>query len=70
LTSGCQHFQGDPNNSGELESPALTSYNTLSAIASPGDFHNQAAPGDVTAIFAAIATDIGQGSSRLVEDSF
>ena len=39
-------------------------------IASPGNFYNQPNAGDLSAIFAAIATDIGQGSSRLVDDNF
>jgi hypothetical protein len=56
--------------SGVIESPTITSYATLQQIASPGNFYNQPTPGDLDAIFAAIATDIGQGSSRLVDDSF
>ena len=48
----------------------ITSYNTLSQIASPGDFYNQPSAGQLNTIFAAIATDIGQGSSRLVDDGF
>jgi len=46
------------------------SYETLGWIASPGDFYNQATAGPLDSIFAAIATDIGQGSSRLVDDSY
>ena len=61
----CHHYA-----SPTPESPALTSYNTLQAIASPGNFYNQPTPGDLSAIFAAIATDIGAGSSRLVDDGF
>ena len=52
------------------ESPSITSYNTLSQIASPGDFYNQPNAAQLDTIFAAIATDIGQGSSRLVDDGF
>jgi hypothetical protein len=66
FTAGCYHkqsFKGD-------ESPAITSNSTLSQIASPGNFYNQPTPGDLDAIFAAIATDIAQGSSRLVDDGF
>jgi Flp pilus assembly protein TadG len=63
--TGCVHRA-----SGVTESPAITSYSALQQIASPGNFYNQPAPGDLSAIFAAIATDIGQGSSRLVDDSF
>ena len=52
------------------ESPQITSYTTLSQIASPGDFYNQPNAGQLNTIFAAIATDIGQGSSRLIDDNF
>ena len=48
----------------------ITSYETLGWIASPSDFYNQATAGPLDSIFAAIATDIGQGSSRLVDDGF
>jgi Flp pilus assembly protein TadG len=62
---GCYHSQGSKS-----ESPAITSNATLLAIASPNDFYNKASAGDLSTIFAAIATDIGQGSSRLVDDGF
>ena len=64
-TSGCYHYASNTD-----ESPAITSYNTLSQIASPGDFYNQPNAAQLNTIFAAIATDIGQGSSRLVDDGF
>ena len=64
---GCYHSQGGKDNP---ESPAITSNATLLAIASPNDFYNKASAGDLSTIFAAIATDIGQGSSRLVDDGF
>ena len=64
-TANCYHYAG-PN----AESPAITSYNTLSQIASPGNFYNQPNAAQLNTIFAAIATDIGQGSSRLVDDGF
>jgi hypothetical protein len=63
--SNCYHTATGPN-----ESPAINSYNTLSQIASPGNFYNQPNAGQLNTIFAAIATDIGQGSSRLVDDGF
>jgi hypothetical protein len=62
---GCMHYAGP-----KAENPPLTSRQTLTAIASPGDFYEKAAPGDLNAIFATIATKIGQGSSRLVDDNF
>jgi Putative Flp pilus-assembly TadE/G-like len=64
-TAGCYHYA-----SPTAESPALTSYNTLSQIASPGNFYNQPAAAELDTIFAAIATDIAQGSSRLIDDNF
>jgi Flp pilus assembly protein TadG len=64
-TANCYHYAGNAN-----ESPSITSYNTLSQIASPGNFYNQPSAGQLNTIFAAIATDIGQGSSRLVDDGF
>ena len=48
----------------------MTSYNTLSQIASPGNFYNQPQAAELDTIFAAIATDISQGSSRLVDDTY
>jgi hypothetical protein len=64
-TANCYHYASTTD-----ESPAITSYNTLSQIATPGDFYNQPSAGQLDTIFAAIATDIGQGSSRLVDDGF
>ena len=64
-TANCYHYA-----SPTAESPAITSYTTLSQIASPGNFYNQPSAGQLNTIFAAIATDIGQGSSRLVDDGF
>lgn len=65
--ASCYHTAGG---SGEPESPAITSNETLSQIASPDDFYNQPGPGELDTIFAAIASDIGSGSSRLVDDTF
>lgn len=63
--SNCYHTA-----SGANESPAITSGATLAQIASPGNFYNQPNAAQLDTIFAAIATDIGQGSSRLVDDNF
>jgi Flp pilus assembly protein TadG len=52
------------------EIPRITSYSTVQAIASPGDFYNQPTAGDITNIFAAIAADITKGTSRLVDDTY
>jgi hypothetical protein len=64
-TAGCYHYA-----SNTVESPPITSLSTLTQIASPGNFYNKPNAGDLSAIFALIATDIGQGSSRLVDDNF
>ena len=61
----CDHSQGTV-----AETPNITSNAALLAIASPGNFYNKSTAGDLSTIFAAIATDIGQGSSRLVDDGF
>jgi hypothetical protein len=52
------------------EIPRITSFSTVQAIASTGDFYNQPTAGDITQIFAAIAADITKGTSRLVDDSY
>jgi hypothetical protein len=64
-TAGCYHYASNTS-----ESPSITSYQTLSQIASPGDFYNKLNPGQLNTIFARIASDIASGSSRLVEDGF
>jgi Flp pilus assembly protein TadG len=65
FTAGCYHKADQQNGV-----PTISSYTTLSQIASPGNFYNQPNAGQLNTIFAAIATDIGQGSSRLVDDGF
>jgi hypothetical protein len=64
-TTGCYHYQANVN-----EVPSITSNEMLQQIASPGDFYDQPNPGQLNTIFAAIATDIGSGTSRLVDDGF
>jgi Flp pilus assembly protein TadG len=59
-----------PDANGETESGPITSYDAVKAIASPGNFYDKAAPGDLSTIFASIAADISAGSSRLVDDDF
>ena len=66
--SNCDHSQGSTAEVGADDD--ITSNYTLGQIASPGNFYNQPSAGDLNSIFAAIATDIGQGSSRLVDDGF
>ena len=61
----CVHFASD-----DKESPTINSYSTLSQIASLGDFYNQPQAAELDTIFAAIAADISQGSSRLVDDNY
>jgi hypothetical protein len=64
--AGCFHYA----NMRKAEDPAITSYSTLTQVASPGDFYNKPNPGELDTIFAAIARDIGEGSSRLIDDDF
>ena len=64
-TTGCYHYRD-----AVTESPSITSKSALTQISSTGKFYNQPNPGDLSAIFAAIAADIGSGSSRLVDDSY
>jgi putative Flp pilus-assembly TadE/G-like protein len=52
------------------ESPTIYSDDTVQNIASAGAFYNKSTAGDLSTIFAAIATDIGSGSSRLVDDGY
>jgi hypothetical protein len=66
FTAGCYHRGSFGGN----ESPAITSSSAVSQIASPGNFYNQPSSGQLNTIFAAIATDIGKGASRLVDDGF
>jgi Flp pilus assembly protein TadG len=61
----CVHYASDTH-----EDPEINSYNTLSQIASPGDFYNQPDAAQLNTIFSSIATDIASGSSRLVDDGF
>ena len=51
-------------------STAVYSDDTVEDIASAGAFYNKSAGGDLTAIFSPIATDIGSGTSRLVDDGY
>ena len=61
---------GGHNNSNTNESPVITSYATLSQIASPGNFYNKPDAGQVNTIFAAIVADIASGTSRLVDEDY
>jgi hypothetical protein len=62
---GCEHYASSTD-----ESPYINSFDTLDAIASDKDFYNQPTAGELDTIFAAIASDIASGSSRLVDDGF
>jgi len=69
-TTGCVHFASI---SALKESPTITSYTAVQTIASTPStqfFFNQPTTGQLDTTFAAIATDIGAGSSRLVTDGF
>lgn len=64
-TVTCKHSASDHD-----ESPVLYSDDVVEAIASPGNFYNKPSAGQLNTIFTAIATDIGSGTSRLVDDGF
>jgi hypothetical protein len=53
---------------GTDESPAITPYQALQGIASPGNYLNKPTPGAVTGIFLKIAADISRGTSRLIDN--
>jgi hypothetical protein len=61
----CFHHADDAS-----ESPRLYSEDVVEEIASAGAFYSKPSAGQLNTIFAAIATDIGAGSSRLVDDDF
>ena len=65
----CKHT-ADVGNEVGPSSTSVYSDDTVEDIASAGAFYNKSAGGDLTAIFSAIATDIGSGSSRLVDDGY
>jgi Flp pilus assembly protein TadG len=69
FTANCEHYAG-PNDEVDSSGNTITSNTTLTQIASPGNFYNQPSAGQLDTIFAAIASDIGSGSSRLVDDGF
>ena len=65
----CKHRADVGDEVGPL-STAVYSDDTVEDIASAGAFYNKSAGGDLTAIFRSIATDIGSGTSRLVDDGY
>ena len=66
-----QGTQGTPHGQSAIpESPLITSYSTLTQIASPGNFYNKPDAGQVNTIFAAIVADISAGTSRLVDEDY
>ncbi len=54
---------------GSLESPSIQAMGALQGIASAGDFYNQPDAAQLNTIFASIAADLLQGTSRLVDDN-
>lgn len=57
------------NANGNLESPSITALEALTDIATPGDYYNQPDAAQLNTIFAAVAADLLQGTSRLVDDN-
>ncbi len=59
------------SDAGALETPAITPDQALAAIAStPSDYYVKPDTGTLDGIFSAIAADIGQGASRLVDNGW
>jgi hypothetical protein len=54
-------------NTNTPESPTILPITALQGIASPGNYYNKPNPGDLSAIFLAIAKDMAQGTSRLTD---
>jgi Putative Flp pilus-assembly TadE/G-like/von Willebrand factor type A domain len=54
---------------GSLEAPSIQALGALQGIASPGDFYNQPDAAQLNTIFSSIASDLLQGTSRLVDDN-
>ena len=54
--------------SGADESPSITTFDTLTQLASPGGFYNHPAASDLSGVFVRISADIAQGTSRLFDD--
>jgi hypothetical protein len=57
----CQSYTG------VNESPAITAYEALQAIASPNSFHNQPSPGELNSIYTEIAGELA--GTRLIDES-
>ena len=57
------------NANGSLESPSISALQALTAVASPGNYYNQPDAAQLNTIFAAVATDLLAGTSRLVDDN-
>jgi Flp pilus assembly protein TadG len=66
----CEHKASGGGNELDSRGRSVYSDDTVEDIASAGAFYNKSGGGDLTAIFGAIATDIGSGSSRLVDDAY
>jgi hypothetical protein len=62
--------QGETNGNYAPEAPAIKAEEAITRIASaPGNFYNRPTPGQLNTIFTSIASDILQGTSRLVDDA-
>jgi hypothetical protein len=56
------------NANGKLESPGITALQALTGIASTGNYFNQPDAAQLNTIFASVAADLLQGTSRLVDN--
>ncbi len=57
------------NANGSNESPSISALQALTSIASAGNYYNQPDAAQLNTIFAAVAADLLQGTSRLVDDN-
>lgn len=65
----CQYQNANGATPSPLESPAITAYQALQQIASPGGFYNKPTPGQLKTIFTEIASDLARGTSALIDES-
>ena len=56
------------SNTGNAESPTITTQDALTQIADVGSFYNHPSATDLAGVFTRISADIAQGTSRLFDD--
>ena len=56
------------SNTGNPESPSITSQEAMQQIADPGSFYDHPSATDLAGVFVRISADIAAGTSRLFDD--